>query len=199
MRAAASALLLAALLTLIGCASALDVRYPAAVANPALLASVTPRRIAIGPVTDRRPDQTRIGVRPGDGDAIETTRPVADIVREALAVELTRNGHAVVPDQADIRIAADVEEFWLDTAGRDATTHYVGRVALAVAISDGASGTMLFTRRYAGIRRRYAEPDAQDAWREVIETALARTMRDLATDRELVAAVAGRAMSSVRR
>jgi hypothetical protein len=188
---------LAALSTLGGCTSALDVGYPEAVAHPALLASVAPRRIAIGPVTDRRMDQTRIGARPGNGDAIETTRAVTDIVREALVVELTKNGHAVVGDHADLRLVADVEDFWLDTAGRDGKTHYVGRVALAVAVRDEAGGTTLFVRRYAGMKRRYAEADSRDAWREVMETALARTLRDLATDRDLVAAVAGRAMSGV--
>jgi YajG family uncharacterized lipoprotein len=181
---------LAALSTLGGCASTLDVGYPETVANRALLASVTPRRVAVGPITDRRLDQTRIGAKPKNGDAIATTRPVADIVREAFVVELTKNGHAVVPDQADIRIAVDVEEFWLDTAGRNATTQYVGRVAFALAVTDGRSGVPFLVRRYAGIKRRQAEADSEDAWREVMDTALARTMRDIATDPDLVAALA---------
>ena len=190
---------LAVLMILGGCTAALDVRYPEAVANPTLLASVTPRRVAVGPVADRRMDQSRIGVRLDKGDAIETTRPVADIVREALAVELTRNGHAIVADHADVSIAADVEDFWIDMAGHDATTQFVGRVALAVAVREGASGRTLFTRRYAGIRRGYGVVDSRDTWREAIETALARTLRDLATDRDLVAAVAGRAVSGAHR
>ena len=180
-----------------GCTSALDVRYPEAGANRGLLASVAPRRVIVGPISDRRMDQTRIGAVPKSGDAITTTRAVADTVREALVVELTKNGHAVVSDDGDIRLAADVEDFWLDTAGRDGTTHYVGRVALAVAVRDERTGTTLFVRRYAGIKRRSAEPDAREAWREVMDTALARTLRDIATDAEFVAAVGGRTTSRV--
>jgi hypothetical protein len=186
-------LMLAALVsasTLAGCASALDVGYPEGTANRALLASAAPRRIAVGPVTDRRADQARIGAEPEDGDAITTSRPVAEIVRDALVVELTKNGHVVVPGDADIRLAADVEDFWLDAAARDDSTQYVGRVALALAVSDGRSGATLFVRRYAGLKRRQAASDSRDAWREVMDTALARTIRDIATDPELVAALA---------
>jgi hypothetical protein len=189
MRAAAVAVVLAATAALTGCSSALDVGYPEAAVNPGLLASVAPRRVAVGPVTDRRSDQTRIGARPENGKPIETARPVADIVRDALVVELTRNGHVVVPEGGDVRVAADVDDFWLDTAGSDGSTQYVGRVALAVAIRDEQGGSTVLVRRYAGIRRRYADPDAKEAWREVMDTALARTVHDLATDPELVRAL----------
>ena len=183
---------LAALSILGGCTSALDVGYPETGANRGLLASVAPRRVIVGPIADRRMDQTRIGSVPKNGDPITTTRSVADTVREALVVELTKNGHAVVSEEGDLRLVADVEDFWLDTAGRDGATHHVGRVALAVAVRDDRTGATLFMRRYAGIKRRYAEPDAREAWREVMDTALARTLRDIATDAEFVAAVAGR-------
>ena len=189
---------LAALGTLGGCASALDVGYPETAANRALLASVAPRGVAVGPITDRRLDQTRIGVKPKNGEAITTARPVADIVREALVVELTKNGHAAVRDHGDIRLVAAVEEFWLDTAGRNSTTQYVGRVALALAVTDGRSGATLLVRRYAGLKRRQAEADSEDVWREVMNTALARTLRDIATDPDFVAALAGTAQSGRR-
>lgn len=175
--------------TLGGCASTLDVGYPEAGANPGVLASAPSRGVALGPVTDRRMDQTRIGTRPKNGEPIAATRPVTDIVREALLVELTRNGHVVVPGDGDIRLAADVEDFWLDTSRRDSTTQYVGRVAIALAVKDGRSGATLLVRRYMGIKRLQAEADDKSAWREAMDVALARTMRDIATDPELVAAL----------
>ena len=184
----ATAIVVAAIAALAGCTSALDVGYPEAAANRGALASVAPRRVVVGPVTDRRADQTRIGARPESGKPIATAKPVAEIVRDALVVELTRNGHAVVSEGGDVRVAADVEDFWLDTSGRNGPTHYVGRVALAVAIRDERSGSPVLVRRYAGIRRRDAEPDAKEAWRDVMDAALARTMHDLATDPELMKA-----------
>jgi uncharacterized lipoprotein YajG len=180
--------LAAALSILAGCATALDVGYPERGANRGELTSVAPRRVVVGPITDRRMDQTRIGAKPNE-EAIGTRRPVVEIVREALVVELTKNGHAVVPAEGDIRLAADVEEFWLDAAGRNSTTQYVGRVGLALAVKDGRSGATLLIRRYAGIKRRQGEADSKDAWRDVMDTALARAVRDIATDPAFVAAL----------
>jgi uncharacterized lipoprotein YajG len=190
---------LIAMLAMAGCASrTLDVGYPANAANAALLASVTPRRVVVTAVTDRRADKGRIGSSPEDAKPIVTSRPVPDIVHEALVVELGKNGHRVVPGGADIVLAADLEEFWLDVAGRAASTQYVGRVAIAVAIADAGSGDRLFARRYIGVKRRIANADSREAWREVMDAALARAIRDVATDPELAETVGRVAASSPR-
>jgi uncharacterized lipoprotein YajG len=182
-----------ALALLTGCASGtVEVGYPAGAANRALLSSVGPRRVVVTAVTDRRTNQQRIGSRPENGKPIVTARPVGDIVRDALLVELGRNGHEVVPGAGDVVIAADVEEFWLDATGRAANTQYVGRVAIAIALADGATGERLLERRYVGVRRRTGAAEAKELWREVMDVALARTIHDLATDPELVAALAAR-------
>ena len=171
-----------------GCASQLDVRYPESSANPALLSSAGPRGVAIGPVVDRRVDRTRIGVKPMSQDPIVARRPVEEIVREALAVEIARTGHSVA-SAGDVVLAAEVEEFWLDAVHRQATTQYIGRVAIALIVVDPHTGSRVLTRRYAGIKRLQAAPDAEQAWREVMDAALTRTMHDVATDPELAAAL----------
>jgi len=173
-----------------GCArpSGLDVRYPEAGANRAMLASVERRRVEIKPVTDGRVDTTRIGSKPDKGGDLVTSRPVADIVHEALAVEIGKNGHAVVAERSDVILAADVEEFWLDMVRGYATTQYVGKVVIAVAVLDGRTGDGILTRRYVGVRRRQVDTVSDDAAREVMDAALARSIRDLATDPALVTA-----------
>jgi uncharacterized lipoprotein YajG len=182
------AALLAGLLTLTtltGCArGTIDIRYPAAAANTALLATVV-SQVVVATVTDRRPDTSRIGARPGNGKPIVTSRPVPDIVREALVAELRRNGHNVLAGPGDVAVAADVEEFWLEAVGRADTTQYVGRVAITVVVADGHTGHRLSKHRYVGIKRRIAEADARNAWREIMDAALARTIRDIATDPDL--------------
>lgn len=182
---------LLALLGLAGCAGrTLDVGYPEPAVRKALLANVAPRRVVVAPVNDRRGDTDRIGAAPEDRKAIVTARPVAEIVREALVREVEKNGHQVVPGPGDVVLAADVEEFWLDTVGRSEKTQYVGRVAIAVAVADGQTGDRLWSRRYVGIRRQTAEADSKKAWREVMDTALARAIRDVATDPDLALTVA---------
>ena len=180
-----------AVATLMGCsARTLHIGYPERDVNRALLASIPPQRIVVAPVTDRRPEKTRIGVRPKDGEPLVTARPVTDIVRDALVIELGKNGHDVVTGPGEVVIAADVEEFWLDAVGRSSSTQYVGRVVLAVAIADGRTTSGLLRRRYVGISRRTGEPGAKETWRDVMDTALARTMHDLATDPEIVSSMA---------
>ena len=188
---------LVSVLTMAGCASrTLDVGYPEAAASRALLASVTSRRVVVTAVTDRRPDQGRIGSTPHGAKPIVTSRPPPDIVHEALVVELGKNGHRVVTGPADIVVAADLEEFWLDAAGPTESTQYVGRVAIAVTIADAGSGDRLFTRRYIGVKRRIANADSRETWREVLDAALARTIRDVATDPAFAATV-GRAPGAI--
>jgi hypothetical protein len=191
---------LAALLTGAGCArtSVVDVGYPEAAVNRAMLASVATRRVEIRSVTDRRLDPGRIGTNPANGRALVTSRPVPDVVRQALALELGKNGHVVVPERGDVILVADVEEFWLDSVTGYTTTQYVGKVVIGLAVVDGRSGDGLDTRRYIGIKRRQVDKPADDDAREVMDAALARAMRDLATDRALVAAFA-RVTASVPR
>lgn len=182
---------LALLLIAGGCTSmnTLDVGYPAAGANRATLGSIAPLRIEVGPVADRRVDAVRIGTAPNDGKDIVTSRPVPDIVHDALVTEIGKNGHAVVTGDKDVVLAPEVDEFWLDVVTGYPETHYVGRVAIALAVVNGRTGERVLVRRYVGIRRQLVEPDSVDARREVMDTALARTMRDLATDRALVTAL----------
>jgi hypothetical protein len=165
----------------------LDVRYPEVGVNRSLLASAPPRRVEILPVADRRADTKRIGAREG-GDIV-TSRPVTDIVGEALVLEVKKNGHTVAAERRDVVLAGAVEEFRLDVIGGYSSTQYVGRVVLAVTLADPHSGETLLLRRYVGISRRVVEKDSDNGWRNVMDVALARTMHDFATDPELASAM----------
>ena len=179
-----------AVLAVSGCGasrSGLDVRYPEAGVNRSMLASAPPRRVEITPVADRRLDTTRIGTWPKDEGDIVTKRPVAEIVGEALALEIRKNGHVVVSDKKDVVLAGAVEEFRLDVAAGYSSTQYVGRVVIAVTLTDGHSGDQLLTRRYVGISRRQVDKDSEIGWRDMMDVALARSMHDLGTDPELAA------------
>jgi hypothetical protein len=188
-RAARSLAVALSALSILGGCTGLNVRYPETAANPAMLASVAPRQVVVGAIADRRLDTTRIGAKPKNGEALVTRRPVTDIVREALVVEMTKNGHTVVAEAGDIVLTAHVEEFWLDAVGTGSSTRYLGRVAIALVVADGRTGAPRLTRRYAGVKRREGEADSKTVWREVMDSALARTLHDLATDPELVAAL----------
>ena len=175
-----------------GCGSAstaLDVGYPAAAVHPALLASSTPRRVQVAPVVDRRMDTTRIGSKGKDKGPLVTSRPVTEIVRDALVTELTRNGHAIDAGRPDLVLAAAVEAFELDSVESYPGRQYVAKVVLALTVSDARGGAPLLTRRYVGIRRRQMSEATERDWLDLVDTALARAMHDLATDPELTASL----------
>ena len=184
-------LLFGVLLAAGGCASGvgLDIGYPTSGINRAMLASTPPRNVTIAPVTDRR-RETRIGTEPESKKDIVTRRPVGDIVRDALAAELDANGHRPTSGRADVVLGADVEEFRVDIVAGHAGTQYVGKVVIALAVTDGHTGHRLLDRRYVGIKRLQGEADSESATREAMDTALARAMHDLATDPDLVRAFA---------
>ena len=104
---------------------------------------------------------------------------MADLVRDALVLELGKNGHPVVPSERDVVLAATVEDFRLDEVAAYASTRYVGRVVIALDVVDGRSGEILLTRRYVGIKRRDIDKVSDDARRETMDAALARTMHVL--------------------
>ena len=182
-----------------GCASrVLDVGYQAATApTPPMRAVAQVRRVVIRPVVDERLDRTRVGLT-SDGEAMVSRRPVADIVRDGLAVELTRTGHSITSADGDVALAPAVEEFWIDVVTGYKTTLYVGRVVIALAVVDGASGERALTRRYVGVSRREADEDPKRAARDALEIALARALHDFATDPTILAALGSRSDPSTR-
>ena len=189
-----AALMLWTIAALSGCASGiLDVGYPAATApSPPMHAVAQARRVVIRPVVDRRLDRTRIGPASKNGEAMVSRRPVVDIVRDALAVELTRAGYSMVAEGGDVVLAPEVEEFWIDVVSGYKTTLYVGRVVIALAVVDGASGEWVLARRYVAISRREGDEDPKRAARDALEVALARALHDLATDPTIPAAFGSR-------
>jgi hypothetical protein len=192
-RAARISIVLLSLLlpTISGCGTTgLDIHYPEARVNRTLLASAPPRRVEITPVDDRRSDTARVGVKSKNTGDIVTSRPVPDLVREALVLELSKNGHSVVSSDRDVVLAATIEDFRLDEVTGYASRRYVGRVVIALNIVDGRSGEILLTRRYVGIKRRDIDKASEGARGETMDAALARTMHDLATDPELAKALA---------
>jgi hypothetical protein len=172
-----------------GASRVLDVGYQA---RPPAGAPADPRRVVIRPAADGRADRSRIGSALDRSHDLVTRRPVADIVRDALVVEVTMAGHLIVTDRPDVVLAAEVEEFWLDVVRGYKNSQYVGRIVVTLAVVDGRSGERIAARRYVGIKRLETADDPQNAGRVVMDTALSRVMHDLATDPPVVSALAAR-------
>lgn len=173
-----------------GCASTtptLNVNYAEAQASRGPLSSVEPRRFDIA-VNDKRPDIARIGykcngLKTGD---ILSSRPVPDIVRDALVVELQKNGHLLAKDGQELSLAVDVTEFWFDLN--------IGTVGMTLTVADRRTGALLLTQRYQGTHweRSVFYVGTCEGAMNAMNAALERMIRDLATDPKLVQALKAR-------
>ena len=190
-----------------GCAVALrtltlNIAYDEAAASRGPLSSLEPRRIQVAPVTDKRAVTAQIGYAKNQGGVVVghavSGRPVPEIVRDALVAELQKNGHAVNSDEPDVVFSADINEFWFDSP------IVIGTVAMTLTVTDGRTGAPLLTREYRGVywRRVPAEVVLFDGWEKykragqyLMNAALQRMMRDLATDQKLVEALKGASVS----
>jgi len=186
-------LVVVASVLLAGCAivGPLDIVYPDAVAGRGPLAVVERRHVVIGPFVDERAVKDGIGVRRdmfGYTSAIESTRPVADIVREALATEFRKNGHDVAAgDRGDVVLSGTITEFWFDVE-QGWALDLMGEVAVTLEVADGRSGARLLTARYQGDS---VEGGSGNMGAErVMNRALRRLVREVATDPRLIAVLA---------
>ena len=132
---------------------------------------------------DRRVDALRIGSAPNDGGNIVTSWRCRTIVHDVLVTEIGKNGHAVVTGDKDVVLAPEVDEFGLDIVTGYPESPRRGPVSLiALAVVYGRTGERVLVRRYVGIRYgNRCNCMARTPGVRCMETALARTMHDLAT------------------
>jgi uncharacterized lipoprotein YajG len=191
--------LLVILLLLAGCSATtapLAVDYRAIVARRGPLSTLAPRRVRVADFADTREEIHGIGYRrnifEGRAGLIETTRPVTEIVRDALAVELARNGHRLSEGAAELVLSGEVGLFWFDAKGQILSSDYMGVVGITLRVSDGGSGAVLLVRNYQGFSLEGGTAGAEETYTRVMNSALSRMVRSVATDRRLVRAFSGR-------
>lgn len=187
------ALQLASLVVLGGCAfttATLNVGYTAADASRGPLSGVEATRVEIGPFVDKRPETTKIGYkRNGFGQKtadIVTTKPVPDIIREALAAEFRKNGHEVAAAERDLVLSGEVTEFWFDYQMNFWTVEFFGTSAIVLNVADGRTGATLLTRTYQGHYTEKSMGGLDATWERVMNEALQRMVREVGSDARLV-------------
>lgn len=184
---------LLAVLIVGGCAAvSLDVSYPETAASKGPLSAVGTRQIAIAPLADKRPETHRIGYKQGAFGTridLDTPKPVPDIVREALVVELTQNGVEIVATSTDVVLSGDVQAFWIVSQLGLFTIDIISTVTVELTVTDAATGRVLVRRPYEGSYSERAMTAMHERWERVMLTALERMIREVSTDPDLVQAL----------
>ncbi len=145
------------------------------------------RKIKIGVVEDRRADTRRIGERTaafgvGMGE-VHLNRPVATVLREALADDLLYAGYRIVEAGEDLRVQGAVSKFWVRT---DTTALYwdiVGEMELSLVVESAAPTVEPRQRAYAcrAVERTYVWP-SETLVGKALDACLADMMTRLRTD-----------------
>ena len=176
-----------------GCAftqATLNVGYTEAMASRGPLSSIAPRRIDVGGFADKRPETNKIGYkRNGFGQKtadIVTSKPVPDIVKEALTAELKKNGHDVTTTERDLVLSGDITTFWFELQVNFATVEFFGTSAITLNVVDGRTGTTLLTRNYQGHYTEKSMGGLDATWERVMNEALQRMVREVSTDLQLI-------------
>ena len=191
-------LVVLSVLILSGCATkvTLDVGLKPSDTGRGPLSSAPPATVRVADLVDKRPDTDHIGyTRNGFGSKtadIVTARPVPVIVRDAIAAEFSANGHRIGQD-ADLIVAGTVTTFWFELTPHFGSVEFAGTVGVDLVVSDARTGQPLVTRAYQG---NYTEKTAlgglEGTWKRVMNTALERMGRDIASDPRLLAALRDR-------
>ncbi|MBI4527015.1 MAG: hypothetical protein HY695_24735 [Deltaproteobacteria bacterium] len=173
----------------------LEIGYTAAQASRGPLAAIPPARVEIGAIEDRRPERDKIGYkRHGLSDQwktakMTTKKAVPEIVREALAIELTKNGHSVGGLGDDLILSGEVTDFWCDIRPGVYAWEFVASTELDLTLADRKAGSTLYRRTYRGYHRDTVVHAAlASAWERVMNKALEEMMREIGTDVSLAQA-----------
>jgi uncharacterized lipoprotein YajG len=184
---------LSALILLGGCAftkATLNVGYTDAMAARGPLSTVTPRRVEVGAFADKRPEIERIGYKRnmyGQKTAdIVTTKPVPEIVREALATEFRKNGHDVTSAERDLVVSGEITTFWFEFQINFWTVEFFGTSAVTLNLVDGRTGATLLTRNYQGHYTEKSGGGLDATWERVMNEALQRMVREVSSDLQLI-------------
>jgi uncharacterized lipoprotein YajG len=176
-----------------GCAftqADLNVGYDNAKAVKGPLSSIKPLQAAVGEFKDVRPERDKIGYkRNGFGTKtanIVTTKPVPDIIREAVTAELSKNGHVIAASNKDLLFTGEITNFWFDYQMNFWTIEFMGTVAVNLKLTDGKTGTALLSRQYQGYYNEKSMGGLNDTWERVMNTALERMVEEMSTDPKLI-------------
>lgn len=197
-----SIVLVSMMFLLTACAGNITVKpdYQPQTKADTLLAAVPALRIKLLNFEDKREPRTEsivigrrqaaFGVPMGD---VLSSRPIFEIIRDAVKTELTRNGHNIVSDNEDVSIKGEIRNFWV---GTDVTALYwdvIGEVSIVMEVRHSTDGAPIFVGPYSGknVERTYINPSEEIVTR-VLRKSLEGAMSSMSSAPELVEALGKR-------
>ncbi|MBC8412159.1 MAG: hypothetical protein ISR96_06635 [Nitrospira sp.] len=190
--------LLCSILILTGCGpSVLKIDYQPLPNSDNILASIQPQKIHLLPFTDSREGdiaKTLIGGKQLGEDGVvydvNSEKPVAEIMHDAVKAELLRSGHSVVDSDGSFTMMGTVETFWLHTDVSEEDWDVIANVAIRLELKNNSSGKSSFFGPYSikNNELRYIAP-ADPVMKRIIELAISKIIRQMSSDNNIASAL----------
>lgn len=188
-------ILLAAILLIQGCAFTTARLNVAARPNAEFkgpLSQVAATKFDVQALTDARADKARIGWKKngyGSNTAdILSTRPVPELVVEAIRAGLQQNGHTVaVP--GDITVTGSVTRFWFEVKPNFWSVEFTGNVECDLQFTKAGTAQEVYKSRYSGTYTKKTGGGLEATWTEVMDASLEKLVEDIVFDANLIEAL----------
>jgi hypothetical protein len=165
-------------LSLTACAfgdAKLKVAYDPAAAKAGVLSEAPSATIDLKDVEDARVEKPQIGYK-RNGFGMKTAdifseRPAPEIVKEALAATLEKNGHKT--GDSRYAVTTKLNKFWFDYKTGLVTVEFYGSVQAEISVVDQQTGTAIYTETFDGYHSRKQGGGLSKTWTLVMNEALA--------------------------
>jgi ABC-type uncharacterized transport system auxiliary subunit len=174
------AILVAAAAALSACAygdAKLALAYDGSTAKAGVLSEAPATTIYLADVEDRRVEKQRIGYKRNGFGAktadIVSERPVPEIVEEALASALQKNGHILGGPEERFAIKPALTNFWFDYKTGFVTVEFYGQVQTELSVVDQSTGTAIYSEVFDGYYSEKTGGGLKKTWQRIMNAALA--------------------------
>jgi len=153
------------------------------------LSGLAPKKFDIQALTDERSDKARIGWKK-DAQGIKSagilsSRPVTDLVAEAIRSGLRQNGHAIgLP--GDVVISGSVTRFWFEVKRGFVTVEFTGNVECDLRFTKAGTNREVYKSRYSGTYTKKTGGGGEATWTEVMDASLEKLVENIVFDAKLL-------------
>ena len=170
----------------------LDITEDNAAAFKGPLSSIEPTVFRLEELGDNRSDKERIGwVKNGYGANtadIFSSKPVNEVVLNAVQTALTKNGHSV-GEQGRITVSGDVNQFWFESDVNFWTIEFIGAIEFSAVFKDKLSDEVIYESVYNGSYSEKVGAGYKKTWEKVMSNALNNLIEEIIFDEELARSI----------
>ncbi len=153
----------------------LKVAFDPARAKAGVLSEAPATTVDLKDVEDARTEKPQIGYK-RNGFGMKTAdilsvKPAPEIVKDALAAALEKNGHTIGDSRYAVK--TKLNKFWFDAKTGLVTVEFYGSVQAEISVVDQQTGAAIYTELFDGYHSEKTGGGLSKTWTRVMNVALA--------------------------